>query len=459
MTGEGPLRPALVTVAVATVLFVAKLVVALASDSVGLLSTAIDSALDLGMSLVVLGGVVLARRPADRDHPYGHGKFESVTGLLEAGVLAAIGVLVVYVGIQRIQDPRVVTLDGWMVAVLVASMLVGAERGLSLRKQGREHDSPALSVDAWHYASDVATAGLGLVGAWAASAGYAWADGASAVLVGGFLVAGSLHVGREATADLVDRVPPSLVSRVEDAVEGVEDVEEATQVRVRGSGPNVFVDATVQVPRAMGIERAHDVMDEVELAVQAEIGQADVTVHAEPIAARETAIAELKVMAARDPEVLGIHEILVDRIEEALYVDCHVEVDQALSLSEGHAIAQRFEERVKRQVDGVAGIRTHIEPAPRDARRGEDVTDEHADVVDEVRAAIEDGPFEGAGSIALKRAHGNLEAVLTALLAGDVGLEPAHDAAHDLEHELLSRVPELDRVVVHLEPVDEPEPR
>lgn len=454
MTDSSPLRPAAVTVAIATVLFAAKLAVALASDSVGLLSTAIDSGLDVAMSLVVLAGVFLARRPADRDHPYGHGKFENVSGLVEAGVLAAVGVLLAYAGIQRIQNPRPVVLDGWMVAVLVATMAVGAERGFSLSREGDKHSSPALSVDAWHYASDVLTAGLGLLGAWLATEGYAWADGAGALAVGLFLAGGSIHVGRQAAADLVDRVPPTLIEHLEGTIQRVEDVEAVTQVRVRSAGPDRFVDATVDVPRAMGLERAHEVMDEVEAAVREEVGDADVTVHAEPVAARETAVTTLKVLAARDPAILGIHEILIDRIGDELYVDCHVEVDQDCSLAEGHEIAQRFEAHAKEQVDAVEGMRTHIEPAPWDPREGEDVTDEHAELVATIETEIEEGPFTSWGSIQVKRAHGNLEAVVTACMPGEVGLEEAHRAAHDLELELLGELG-LDRVVVHIEPEGE----
>jgi cation diffusion facilitator family transporter len=447
-----PSRTALVTVAIALTLFGAKLAAAWFSGSIGLLSTAIDSGLDLGMSLVVLLGIRLAQVPADPEHPYGHGKFESVAGLVEAGVLAAVGILVAAIGVFRVLDPEPVALDAWMVAVLVVSALVGAERGYTLWTRGREHGSAALSVDAWHYATDVVTSLLGLAGAWLASRGLPWADGGAAILVGGLLAAGSVHVGWRAAGDLVDRVPPTLTERVTATVRSVDGVEAVGQVRVRGAGPDTFVDATVEIPRSVGLERAHDVMDAVELAVDEELGGADVTVHAEPVAARETALTELKVLAAREADIVGIHEILVDEIGGELYVDCHVEVDQDVSLAEAHAIAQRFETRAKREITPVAGLRTHIEPAPRDPREGEDVTEEHPALVEAIRTAIEEGPFTGSGSIALKRAHRNLEAVITARLAGETSLEQAHRAAHELEHHVLGEIGGLDRVVVHVEP-------
>lgn len=454
-TTSSPTRTALATVGIALVLFAAKLGAAWASGSIGLVSTAVDSGLDLGMSLVVLAGIRLARAPADRDHPYGHGKFESVAGLVEAGVLAGVGVLVAALGVARVADPQPVGLDAWMVAVLAASAAVGAERGYTLWTRGREHASTALSVDAWHYATDVVTTLVGLAGAGLATAGYPWADGAAAVVVGGFLAAGSVHVGWRAAGDLVDRVPPTLTERVEAAIREVDGVEGLGRVRVRGAGPDTFVDATVEVPRSLGMEPAHDVMDDVEAAVADELGGADVTVHAEPAAPRETAIAELKALAARSPDVLGIHEILVDRIGDELYVDCHVEVAQHLTLDEGHEVAQRFERQAKERVGAVAGMRTHIEPAPSHPREGEDVTESHPAVVDAVRAAIHEGPFTSSGSLALKRARGNLEAIVTACMPGEVELERAHRAAHELEHRLLGEVGGLDRVVVHVEPEGE----
>jgi cation diffusion facilitator family transporter len=460
MTGEvrsgAATRTAVVTVAIALVLFVGKLAAAWASGSVGLLSTAVDSGLDLGMSLVVLAGIRLAQIPADPEHPYGHGKFESVAGLVEAGVLAAVGILVGTVGVLRVLDPDPVTLDAWMVGVLLVSALVGAERGYTLHKEGQRHGSAALSVDAWHYATDVVTSLVGLLGAWLATQGWAWADGGAAIFIGGFLAAGSLHVGWRAAGDLVDRVPPTLTERAAAAIRSVARVENVDQVRVRGAGPDTFVDATVDIPRSLGLEQAHEVMDQVEARVEEELGGADVTVHAEPVAARETAIAELKVLAARDPDVVGIHEILVDEIGDELYVDCHVEVAEDVTLREGHEIAHRFEARAKREVEAVAGMRTHIEPAPHDPREGQDVTDEHDDLVAAIGKAIEQGPFTGRGSIALKRVPPNLEAVVAARLPGETELERAHRAAHELEHELLGEIGGLDRVVVHIEPEESP---
>jgi cation diffusion facilitator family transporter len=457
--GEGlpsPTQTASVTVAIALVLFAGKLAAAWASGSIGLLSTAVDSGLDLGMSLVVLAGIRLAQVPADPEHPYGHGKFESVAGLVEAGVLAAVGILVAAIGVFRVLDPEPVALDAWMVAVLVVSALVGAERGYTLWTRGREHGSAALSVDAWHYATDVVTSLLGLAGAWLASRGLPWADGGAAILVGGLLAAGSVHVGWRAAGDLVDRVPPTLTERLETVIRGVDQVETVDQVRVRGAGPDTFVDATVQIPRALGLERAHDVMDEVEGAVEAELGGADVTVHAEPVAAKESAVTELKVLAARDPDVMGIHEILVDEIGDELFVDCHVEVAEDVTLARGHEIAQRFERSTKRQIEPLAGMRTHIEPAPRDAREGRDVTGKHGDLVAAIEEAIEEGPFTASGPVTLKRAHENLEAVVTVGMPGDVELEMAHRAAHELEHRLLGDIGGLDRVVVHVEPEGSP---
>lgn len=457
MTPEpGPAGPATVTVAIATVLFVAKLVIAYSSGSIGLLSTAIDSGLDMMMSLLVLVGVFLARRPADPGHPYGHGKFESVTGVVEAGLLAAAGVLVAFFGVRRIQNPEPVTLDVWMVAVLVVTIFVGVERGVRLAKHGEEHRSPALAVDAWHYASDAVTTSVALLGAWLASGGALWADGASAVVVGAFLALGSVHVGWKATADLVDRVPPDLTARVEGAILSVRDVEATPQVRVRPAGPDVFVDATVEVPRALDLERAHRVMDEVEAAVRREVEDADVTVHAEPVAGRESVATTLEVIASRHPAILGVHEVFVDHLGEEgedVVVDCHVEVDEALTLMEAHAVADSFESQVKEEVPAVVGVRTHIEPVPLHPREGMEVTGDHEGLVAAVRAHLQEGPFGDVGEVSLKRVGGSLEAIVTVRMPSNRSLKDAHEAAERAERSLLEGLEELRRVVIHVEPM------
>lgn len=444
-------RTATGTVLIASGLFAGKLVAAISSDSIGLVSTAVDSGLDLLISVLVLVGVTLARRPADPEHPYGHGKFENVTALFEAGVLAATGVIVGFLAVGRILEPEPFTLSSWIIVVMVAAMVFDAERALTLSREARRSRSPALRVDAWHFGSDLVTTGFVLVGIVLASRGAAWADGASALVVAVFLIAGSLHVGWSASGGLVDRVRPEVTEQVRRAIAGVDDVEDAPQVRVRGAGADLFVDATVRVPRSLGMERAHEVMDRVEEAVRAEVGDADIVVHAEPAVAGERLHATLKVLAARDPRILGIHEIYVDDLEDGRVVDCHVEVDAALSLSEAHDAVQHFEDAVKRTVLGVAGLRTHIEPMPTDPRVGREVTGSHAEVVARIEAAIAP-PFTGHGGIVVKEVAGTLEAVVTVCMEPTTGLVEAHEASEELERRLLAMLPVLARVVVHVEP-------
>ncbi len=445
------LRQAGVTVVLTTLLFGGKLVAAVLSDSIGVVSTAIDSGLDLIISLTVLVGIRTAQRPPDPDHPYGHGKFENVAGLSEAGLLAATGVIVGFLAIERILDPPEINVGPVVIGVLVVSMLVAAERAWSLSRAAQDHRSPALQVDTWHYLSDLITTGVVLIGLYAAQRIDPRADGVAALIVGVFIVAGSVYVGYQAVGGLVDRVEPRLVLRVERAIQSVDDVEGTPQVRMRGAGPDLFVDATVEVPRSMGIERAHEVMDEVEQAVRDELGEADVTVHAEPVQASESIVTTLEVLASRDPAVLGIHEIFVDELDDGLVIDCHVEVDEALTLHEAHTIAQRFEAQVKRTVPGVVGMRTHIEPMPTAPRVGQDVTATFDELVERIEASIQP-PFDSLGGISVKRVAGRLEVVVSVTMEGSMPLERAHEASERFEHRLMGKLPEVDRIVVHVEP-------
>ncbi len=451
---RGAARVALWTVALALILFLGKMAAAVASDSIGVVSTAVDSGLDLLIALTVYAGVRLARLPADEEHPYGHGKFENVAGLAEAGILAATGVIVAFFAVVRILDPPPIRADTWVIGVMVVAMLVDAERAWTLRKATREHRSPALEADTWHFTSDLITTAVVLVGLYLGTHGYPRADGVAALIVALFIVGGSVYVAWRSVGGLVDRIEPQVLDQVRRAIDRVEDVEATSQVRVRGAGPDLFVDATVEIPRALGMEKAHRVMDEVEEAVRHEVGAADITVHAEPVEAREDAATKLKVLAAREHGILGIHEIFVDDLDGGLVVDCHVEVDDDLTLDEAHDIAQAFEARVKRTLPEVVGMRTHIEPMPRHPRTGEDVTGQHDELVERIEASIAADPFQAAGPIVIKRVGDRFEAIVTAIAPGELPLERAHEAAEALERVLHAKLPELDRVVVHVEPED-----
>lgn len=266
-----------------------KLVIGLSTSSLGILSEAAHSGLDMVAAVITLWAVRAAVQPADEEHTYGHGKYENLSALVETALLLLTCLWIVWESIQRLffASPHVEATI-WSFAVMGFSIVVDFSRSRALRRAARKYGSQALEADALHFSTDiwsscVVIGGLGLVFL-ARQLDLPWlakADAAAALGVAGIVVGVSLRLGKKSVSDLLDAVPTGMHEQALHAahVEGVLDVK---QVRLRRSGAETFADVTLTVCRDTTFERAHAIASQAEDAIRRVIPGCDIIVHVEP---------------------------------------------------------------------------------------------------------------------------------------------------------------------------------
>ncbi len=269
-----------------------KLIVGLLTNSLGILAEALHSGLDLIAALVTLFAVRESGKPADEAHLYGHGKIENVSALFETFLLLVTCVWIISESIQRLFFKSVeVDASIWAFIVMGASIAIDFTRSRILARAARKHNSQALEADALHFSTDIWSSTvviLGLAGVWLASlvpslAFLKKADAIAAMGVAGIVVYVSIELGYRAIQGLLDRAPKGLASSITKAVEAIPGVANCHAVRVRPSGPEMFVDVHVLLDKNLTLEQAHAKTEEIELVICGQAPGADVTVHPEPI--------------------------------------------------------------------------------------------------------------------------------------------------------------------------------
>jgi cation diffusion facilitator family transporter len=277
-------------------LTVFKIIVGLTTGSLGILAEAAHSGLDLIAALMTFFAVLISGRPADREHPYGHGKIENLSALGETGLLLLTCVWIIYDAMDRLlyHDINVeVTL--WSFAVMATSIVVDVSRSRMLYRAARKFQSQALEADALHFSTDIwssAVVILGLACVKASQLMPGWtvlryADAVAAILVAVIVVQVSVKLGWRTVAALLDSAPAGVEERIVGAVEALGGVTDCHHVRVRSAGPQVFVDIHVTLDGNQTLREAHDLTEQIEGAIQRVIPEADVTVHPEPAGTRD----------------------------------------------------------------------------------------------------------------------------------------------------------------------------
>lgn len=265
-------------------LVVLKLLVGLLTGSVSVLAEAIHSANDLVASVIALVSIRIAERPPDREHPYGHGKAESISAAVEAVLIAGAGLWIVLEAVQKILKRQAVEHLGWGAGVMVMSVVLNTIVSRYLFRVAREEDSPALEADAHHLATDVYTSlgvagGLGLV--WLT--GWHIVDPVVAIAVALLIMRIGCSLTLKSLHHLMDaRLPTTEIARIEDILNGETRIHSWHNLRTRKSGNVRHIDLHIVFRNDATLMEAHEVADALEKRIAEELAPAHVVIHVDP---------------------------------------------------------------------------------------------------------------------------------------------------------------------------------
>ena len=436
-----------------------KIIVGITTGSLGVLSEAAHSALDLLAAIITFFSVRVSDKPADAEHQYGHGKVENFSAFIETGLLLLTCFWIVYEAIRRLFYHHVdvePTLAAY--SVLLLSMAVDYWRSRALGKIATKYDSQALEADALHFSTDIWSTGVVALGLLLVQLGnryyQGWlraADPIAAVFVAGVIVYVSWRLARRTIDALLDAAPTGVRNRILDAVSNVEGVLEVDRVRIRRAGNRYFADLSVGLARNVTFQRSEQVADAVTSSVHRVLPDADVMVHSIPRAQRsENIFDRIRAVATRNN--LNVHDVSVQDLQGRLHVEQHLELDERLSLKAAHDEVTRLESEMRKEVPEISSILTHIESEPATIETG-DAFVRDAKLERRLKAIATHFPeILDMHDIQIKRVRDRLYVSCHCTMSDDLPLSRVHDTSTALEIRFKQEAPELFRVLIHPEP-------
>jgi cation diffusion facilitator family transporter len=447
-------RTALVSVVAACVLIALKLGTGLATGSLGLISEAIHSGTDLVAALLTVFAVGVAGRPADRAHPYGHGKAEHLAALGEAAILVLASLYIAYRSVTVLVGSAESTVNPtWYALVVVLIVIaVDASRTTVSLKAARRYASPALASNALHFASDMAGSTAVLAGLLLARAGWPEGDAASAVFVAMLVLIAAGRLMRRNIDVLMDRVPAEAERAARAAIARLEPGVQLRRLRMRQAAGQHFADVVIGVSPGAGVGQGHAAADAVEAAVQSALPASDVVVHVEP-AEDEAALRERVLAAALSvPRVREVHNLRVVAVDEGLQVALHLKLPGGLTLATAHSVASEVERAIAAAVPEVISVQTHLEPLREPGTgRAPAEADVEADA-ETVRRIVQARTGAPPRELRFLQTDDGLVTFLTLGLDPGSALADAHALASEVEQEVRRALPGLADVSVHTEP-------
>jgi len=436
-----------------------KIAVGVTTGSLGILSEAAHSGLDLIASLLTFFSVGVSDKPADADHQYGHGKVENFSAFVETGLLLLTCAWIIYEAITRLFfrhieiEPSIAAF-----AVMLFSMGLDFWRSRVLGRIADKYESQALEADALHFSTDIWSAGVVVLGLALVLAGRTYhiewlrdSDPIAALFVAGVVVSVSWRLARRTVDALLDAAPPGVRSKIYDAVLRVNGVIEVDRVRIRRAGNRYFADLAVGLARTVTFQRSGQLVAAVTEAVRKVLPDADVTVQPLPRAQGSENIFD-RIRAVATKNNLNVHDISVQDFAGRLHVEQHVELDERMSLKAAHDQVTDLEADMRHDVPEIGDILTHIESEPATIEKPEEVVSD-AELEKRLKAVAAYFPeVLDIHEFVIKRVRGRMYISCHLTLQDDLSLARVHDIQTELEIRFKQDAPELFRVLIHPEP-------
>ena len=451
---------ALSSLLAATLLTTLKLVVGVLTGSLGILSEAAHSGLDLVAAGITYLSVRLADQPADSSHPFGHGKFEHLSALVQTVLLLLTCAVIIFEAVRRLffhdvhVEPSIAAF-----AVMLVSIAVDVLRSRALTRVARKYNSQALEADALHFSTDIYSSTvviLGLILVYVAESSgrprLRGADSIAALVVAAITVYISARLGRRTLDALVDAAPQGTSARIAEAVAGVPGVLNYDRIRVRQSGNRLFADLRLTLESNIPFEHARAVVDAVESKVHELFPDVDVVVHAAP---REPASSDTveRVRAIAHRNNFQVHDVTVYKVNGRLNVNLDLELDPALRLDVAHGRATTLEGEIKRALAEVDEVNVHIEPLLKDVETGSEAATVRSEMERELMRIVRQTPgVVDCHSVEAHQVGQNVVVRLHCTLEPDLSVARVHEITEGLEFKFRNTFPQISKVSIHPEP-------
>lgn len=276
-------RVALLSVGAAIFLTGSKLIIGLITGSLGILSEALHSALDLVAAIITYFAVRISDKPGDKHHHYGHGKVENLSALIETALLIITCIWIIYEAIQRIMSGNLkieVTVMSYV--VIGGSIIIDYWRSRALSKVAKKYNSQALEADALHFSTDIWSSLVVLLGLLCSNFGYYYADTIAALGVAIIVTTVSYRLGIRSINVLLDRAPDKITPQIELLLSSQKDILSFQNLRVREGGATVFTNFTIKVDPELSIGKAHAIADNIEAQIRSAFPKSEINIHIEP---------------------------------------------------------------------------------------------------------------------------------------------------------------------------------
>ncbi|MGB0855527.1 MAG: cation diffusion facilitator family transporter [Nitrosopumilus sp.] len=430
--------------------FLVELIFGLISNSLALVADSIHALLDSIVTIVLLLAAKMAIKPPDAEHTYGHGKIESLGGLIGGIAIFLIACFFIYESINRLQSPPPNSLPG-LFAIIGGLYTIGVDifRIYLLRKSIKKIGGATLKADFYHAFMDLGSTIVAIVGIGFVAYGFYYGDFIAAFILGTLLAVLSIKLVYKTALDLTDIISPKLVEDVREIASITEGVIDADPILMRKSGDTIFADVTISLRGDTSFDKAHKISTNVESNIKNRISNIETTIHFEPNWKDVPLDVKIIDIAKNVDGVKGVHNVSTHKTNGKTYSNLHVMVNREINLFSAHKISEIIEKEIQENIPEIEHATIHLEPF---VTVPDEFNTEDKETEEKIKIILEKYPeIKKIGRIVSLNFENIRKIDIDCSFDKESSIEKIHDLTSEIEHIIRMRI-KNSVITIHPEP-------
>jgi cation diffusion facilitator family transporter len=438
---------------VSILLVIIKVGVAYYTNSISVFSEALNNGLDLVTVLIAFLSVRIAARPPDRDHTYGHGKYENLSAFIEVIIISLLCIYIIYVSVRRIiYKDFILNLNIYVFLILIFSIIVNIIRVYYIGRAAKKYDSYALKAEFLNYSADIFGSAVVIAGLFLAGAGFMIADPIASILISLIVLTFSLKLLFRVVRNLLDYIPEEVTEKVNGILNNIPEIKSVDKLKIHEVGNIRFINIKICLEDILYLSCVEEIKDKIKKGISEIMPDSEIILETKYLPSRSSTEIYIKEIVMSLPYVKDTHDVFIYNIDSRIDISINVEMEKNIKLNEAEKMTKIIEEKIKEKVKNIRSVYIHIEDF-RDGEDWNDITRDSYNLISDIRKEVSlyTDP-ETCHNFTILEKGGLRNIAFHCRLQQNIDIKKAHAIVTRLENEIKRKFKNVNEVLIHVEP-------
>ncbi|HAX17674.1 MAG TPA: hypothetical protein DCY00_03655 [Actinobacteria bacterium] len=441
------------SLAVSIFLVAIKTIVAYTSNSLGVYSEALNNTLDIVTVLITFFAIRISIRPPDKDHPYGHGKYENFSAFLETLIIMFLCFFIIYKSVTRIINRDYeLNINIYVFIALIFSIVLNLIRVFYIAKIASKYNSIAFKADLINYSGDLISSVIVILGLVFVHYGINIADPIASIVVSVIILVFSIRLSIKTIRGLLGYIPIEITENIEKILTDFHEIKKINHIKIQEVGNLKFINLDLSLKSSLHLSQVEAIKEEIKSCIGKEISDCEIMIETKSDLPEENIEEIIKDIVLKEPKVKDIHNISVNNYGKGFNITLHVELKKEIKLNEAEMVTKNIENKVKLVSNDLNNTYIHIE-VENHPEEWEDITNKSDILIREIKESISEYVNkDSCHNFAVLIKNNKYNISFHCQLDKNMDITSVHNMTTEMENHIKTNFKDIDELTIHAEP-------